>query len=152
MPGFHNYKIGKTVFIIYYAFFCVGVMYSLRWIWCLWCYSECIPKVVGSIPTMARHIFQACPVWIYTQSNITSIILRFIAHYLAIRSYILGKAILFQEIVRDFIALRPLSSWGSGPKCPFSQRPWAKVPSSHSTVASSLRKLRYIPALTRSNA
>ena len=38
-------------------FFCVG-----------------IPKVVGSIPTVVRHIFQACPVWIYTQSNITSII------------------------------------------------------------------------------
>jgi hypothetical protein len=32
-----------------------------------------IPKVVGSIPTVARHIFQACPVWIYTQSNITNI-------------------------------------------------------------------------------
>ena len=33
------------------------------------------PKVVGSIPTVARHIFQACPVWIYTQPrNITSII------------------------------------------------------------------------------
>jgi hypothetical protein len=31
-------------------FFCVG-----------------IPKVVGSIPTVVRHIFQACPVWIYTQ-------------------------------------------------------------------------------------
>ena len=30
-----------------------------------------IPKVVGSIPTVARHIFQACPLWIYTQSNIT---------------------------------------------------------------------------------
>jgi hypothetical protein len=31
-----------------------------------------IPKVVGSIP---RHIFQACPVWIYTHhSNITRII------------------------------------------------------------------------------
>ena len=30
-----------------------------------------IPKVVGSIPTVARRIFQACPVWIYTQSNIT---------------------------------------------------------------------------------
>ena len=30
-----------------------------------------IPKVVGSIPTVVRHIFQACPVWIYTQSNIT---------------------------------------------------------------------------------
>ena len=31
-----------------------------------------IPKVVGSNPTVVRHIFQACPVWIYTQSNITS--------------------------------------------------------------------------------
>ena len=30
-----------------------------------------IPKVVGSNPTVAKHIFQACPVWIYTQSNIT---------------------------------------------------------------------------------
>ena len=29
--------------------------------------------MVGSIPTVARHIFQACPVRIYTQSNITSI-------------------------------------------------------------------------------
>ena len=28
-----------------------------------------IPKVVGSNPTMARHIFQACLVWIYTQSS-----------------------------------------------------------------------------------
>ena len=26
-------------------------------------------KVVGSNPTVARHIFQACPVWIYTQSS-----------------------------------------------------------------------------------
>ena len=25
-----------------------------------------IPKVVGSIPTVVRHIFQACPVWIGT--------------------------------------------------------------------------------------
>ena len=24
---------------------------------------------VGSNPTVARHIFQACPVWIYTQSS-----------------------------------------------------------------------------------
>ena len=32
-----------------------------------------IPKVVGSIPTVDRHVFQVCPVWIYTQSNITSI-------------------------------------------------------------------------------
>jgi hypothetical protein len=29
-------------------------------------------RFVGSIPTVLRHIFQACPVWIYTQSNITS--------------------------------------------------------------------------------
>jgi hypothetical protein len=27
--------------------------------------------VVGSIPTVAGHIFQARPMWIYTQSNIT---------------------------------------------------------------------------------
>ena len=33
-----------------------------------------IPKVVGSIPTVAGHFFQARPVWIYTQSNITNII------------------------------------------------------------------------------
>ena len=29
---------------------------------------------LGLIPTVVRHIFQACPMWIYTQSNITSII------------------------------------------------------------------------------
>jgi hypothetical protein len=29
------------------------------------------PHRAGSNPTVARHIFQACPVWIYTQSNIT---------------------------------------------------------------------------------
>ena len=34
-------------------------------------YWASIPKVIGSIPTVARHIFQACPVWIYTQSNIS---------------------------------------------------------------------------------
>jgi hypothetical protein len=39
-----------------------------------------MPKVVGSIPTVVRHIFQACPVWIYTQSNITSIIFTWV-HY-----------------------------------------------------------------------
>ena len=33
-----------------------------------------IPKVVGSIPTAAGHFFQARPVWIYTQSNITNIL------------------------------------------------------------------------------
>jgi hypothetical protein len=30
--------------------------------------------------TVARHIFQACPVWIYTQSNITSILFTWV-HY-----------------------------------------------------------------------
>ena len=34
-----------------------------------------IPKVVGSIPTVAGHIFQARPVWIYTKSNITNIMI-----------------------------------------------------------------------------
>jgi hypothetical protein len=32
-----------------------------------------VPKVVGSIPTVVGHIFQACSVWKNTQSNITSI-------------------------------------------------------------------------------
>ena len=32
-------------------------------------YWASIPNVVGSIPTVDRHIFQACPVWIYTQSK-----------------------------------------------------------------------------------
>ena len=32
-------------------------------------------RFVGWIPTVVRHIFQACPVWIYTQSSITSSIL-----------------------------------------------------------------------------
>jgi hypothetical protein len=31
-----------------------------------------LPKVVGSLPTVAGHILQARPVWIYTQSNITN--------------------------------------------------------------------------------
>jgi hypothetical protein len=31
-----------------------------------------IPKVVGSIATVARKMFQACRVWIYTQSNYTN--------------------------------------------------------------------------------
>ena len=35
------------------------------------CVTAGIPKVVGSIPTVASHIFQAFPVWIYTQINIT---------------------------------------------------------------------------------
>ena len=39
-----------------------------------------IPKVVGSIPTVAGHIFQARPVWIYTQSNTTNIMLSALAH------------------------------------------------------------------------
>ena len=53
-----------------------------------------IPKVVGSIPTVVRHIFQACPVWIYTQSNITSINLSTVQ-----KAYILiNKQIFFSEL------------------------------------------------------
>jgi hypothetical protein len=29
-----------------------------------------------TLSAVVRHIFQACPVWIYTQSNITSIIVQ----------------------------------------------------------------------------
>ena len=41
-----------------------------------------IPKVVGSIPTVAGHIFQARQVWIYTQSNITNIKLQQCCHFI----------------------------------------------------------------------
>ena len=48
-------------------------------------YWASIPKVVGSIPTAVdRHIFQACPVWIYTQSNITSMISQMLTWHLYI--------------------------------------------------------------------
>ena len=39
-----------------------------------------IPKVVGSNPTVARYIFQACPAWIYTQSSNTYIIYKAFVH------------------------------------------------------------------------
>ena len=60
-------------------FFCVGVMSHTRTdlhdlVAQLAEHWASIPKVVGSFPTVARHIFQACPVWIHTQSNITSFI------------------------------------------------------------------------------
>ena len=78
-------------------FFCVGVMYSGEYDVCdvflsvyphraslknmpdhSITYSNRPDRVVQlaehwtSIPTVARHIFQACPVWIYTQSNIAN--------------------------------------------------------------------------------
>jgi hypothetical protein len=69
----------------YDFFFCVGVVYSGEYDVCdvtlsvylhqasLKNMPASIPKVVGSIPTVAGHIFQARPVWIYTQSYITNI-------------------------------------------------------------------------------
>ena len=44
-----------------------------------------IPKVVGSTPTVARHIFQACPVWIHTRSNTT---IHKQKHYIRLSFYI----------------------------------------------------------------
>ena len=60
-------------------FFCVGVVYSGEYDVCdvtlsVYPHRASLKKVVGSIPTVAGHIFQARPVWIYTQSNITNII------------------------------------------------------------------------------
>jgi hypothetical protein len=49
----------------------------------LWIYLyEYNQKVVGSIPTVARHIFQAFPVWIYTLrvTSQTSYSPEYIAH------------------------------------------------------------------------
>ena len=39
-----------------------------------WASLKNIPDHGGQVPTVARHIFQACSVWIYTQNNITSTI------------------------------------------------------------------------------
>ena len=39
-----------------------------------------IPKVLGSNPTVARYIFQACPVWIYNQCGNTYIIYKAFVH------------------------------------------------------------------------
>jgi hypothetical protein len=44
------------------------------WFFLCWCWAS-NPKVVGSIPTVAGHIFQAC---LYTQSNIRNIIFTWI--------------------------------------------------------------------------
>ena len=66
-------------------FFCVGVMYSGEYDACdvtLSVYPrraslKNMPDMVGIEPTtfgILAPIFQACPVWIYTQSNITNII------------------------------------------------------------------------------
>jgi hypothetical protein len=50
----------------------------LRWIRCLcdvtlsvYPHRAGLKNMPEKYPTVARHIFQACPVWIYTQSNIT---------------------------------------------------------------------------------
>jgi hypothetical protein len=40
---------------------------------------------------VARHIFQACPVWIYTQSNITNIIFRFILQPITVNAQTEGE-------------------------------------------------------------
>jgi hypothetical protein len=37
---------------------------------------------------VVRHIFQACPVWIYTQSNITSIMQRYVSVFKAAIFYV----------------------------------------------------------------
>jgi uncharacterized membrane protein len=51
--------------------------YVLRWIWCLWCYSIWVywyrkDRVFDS--HRGRANFSTCPVWMYTQSNTTNII------------------------------------------------------------------------------
>jgi hypothetical protein len=83
------HQLGQVLYVKTYSNdFCVCWCYVIRWIWCLWCYSECastpgnlkslpdhggnqtrdalptelrgliIPKVAGSIPTVARQTFQ----------------------------------------------------------------------------------------------
>jgi hypothetical protein len=66
------------------------------------CTRASIPKVVGSIPTVAKHIFQACPVWIYTQSNITNIF-TWVHNTNTEKKQI--EMFIFHTIVRIFIAV-----------------------------------------------
>jgi hypothetical protein len=54
--------------------------------------------VVGSIPTVAGHIFQARPVWIYTQSNITNIIFTWVHNTSTEKKIILNNS--YSEISR----------------------------------------------------
>jgi hypothetical protein len=68
-------------------FFCVGVMYSDEYHVCdvtlsVYPHRTSLKDMPGhggqayflSLSGVARHIFQACPVWIYTQSNITNMV------------------------------------------------------------------------------
>jgi hypothetical protein len=61
----------------------VGVVYSGEYDVC----DVCNDYIGFTIPTVARHIFQACPVWIYTQSNITNIILLLYIQVYTIKVY-----------------------------------------------------------------
>ena len=56
-------RIEKPLVVISIAGLYRTGMYNVMYVW------ASIPKVVGSNPTVVRHIFQACPVWIYTQSS-----------------------------------------------------------------------------------
>ena len=56
-------------------FFCVGVMYLGEYDVTLSVYPH-----QASLKNMPRHIFQACLVWIYTQSNITNIVVINVFH------------------------------------------------------------------------
>jgi phosphatidylinositol kinase/protein kinase (PI-3 family) len=47
---------------------------------------------------VARHIFQACPVWIYTQSNITSILFP-LGHYTNTEIYFHIQGLFPQQLI-----------------------------------------------------
>jgi hypothetical protein len=67
-------------------------------------------QVIGSIPTMARHIFQAFPVWIYTQSNIKNIIFTWVHNTNTEKSLIYRKIILDSQITNKllwFVLVKP---------------------------------------------
>jgi hypothetical protein len=69
---------------------------------------------------VVRHIFQACPVWKYTQSNIKSILFTWV-HY-TITANITGKHVNIFKIktVRSqfsarYAGLKQFSAWYAGP-------------------------------------
>jgi hypothetical protein len=101
-----------------------------------------IPKVVSSIPTVARHIFQACPVWIHTQRNITNIIFTWIhnTNTEKIMIYMWFTGINYYKLDHyDHMETRLSVSWSVCCECFLCLFPYGCNYNCRDTVASSFR-------------
>jgi hypothetical protein len=71
---------GKSHFIVFILVMLLWVYIHTRQAWKICLTTVGNEPTTFDLPTVVRRIFQACPVWIYTQSNITSIIFTWV-HY-----------------------------------------------------------------------